>query len=155
VLFEVSQPSGSLLFSPVGSFGNVYWKLFNSIFNLLISSLNVKNCVRKSCLNYLILLVEKNSFVLGKCLKNSVNYVAFIQAICHIYPSFHYPTDIFIRKANHNFRWIEILHSFAFLFLFSLFVDLSLLLYLNSFQLLKNSFYLVGKRTVLCLYFLD
>lgn len=136
MLFECCQPSNGLFFSPMCALNHICWKFFHSIFDLLICSLNIENWVRKYRLIYLVLLVKKDCFTLSIRFENSIDYVAFVEAICHVYSSFYNTANIFIRKADNNFWWIKILHSFSFLFLLCLLIDLSLLLNLNSFQLL-------------------
>lgn len=60
-----------------------------------------------------------------------------------------------VRQSYNHFRWIELLNPLTFLFFFSIFMDLTLLFDPHSFYLLKNSFYLVGERTVFIFYLLN
>lgn len=88
-------------------------------------------------------------------LEDRVNDVSLVQAISHIDPSLEDLTDFLVRQSHGHLGWVKLLHSLPFLLFLCILVDLSLLLYLHSPQLLENSLYLIRKRAILALYLVN
>ena len=68
--------------------------------------------------------------------EDSIDDVALVEAVGHVYSSFDYSADIFVFKSWDYFGGIEVFHSFSFFFLFGLLIDFSFFFDLKRLQFL-------------------